>query len=106
MLVARGVSLGDAGFIVSLAIWVTILSVPLGGGLTDRLGRPTLVIVAGSVAAGLATLLLPLLPPPLLAFSLLGFPTGAAPGAAMAPLPQTVGPQRPATPLGGYYTGS
>src|SRR5881296_4524816 len=59
MLVARGVSLGDAGFVVSLAIWVTIPSVPLGGVLTDHLGRPTLVIVAGSVAAGLATLLLP-----------------------------------------------
>src|SRR5207249_9957801 len=53
MLVARGVSLGDAGFIVSLAIWVTILSVPLGGVLTDRLGRPTPVIVAGRLAAGL-----------------------------------------------------
>ncbi|OLD69292.1 MAG: hypothetical protein AUF63_00885 [Candidatus Rokubacteria bacterium 13_1_20CM_70_15] len=92
MLVARGVSLGDAGFIVSLAIWVTILSVPLGGMLTDRLGRPTLVIVAGSVAAGLATLLLPDLPHPLLAFSLLGFLTGAAPGAMMALLPKTVDP--------------
>ncbi len=104
MLVARGVSLGDAGFIVSLAIWVTILSVPLGGVLTDRLGRPTLVIVAGSVAAGLATLLLPVLPHPLLAFSLLGFLTGAAPGAVMALLPKTVAPERLATAFGVYYT--
>jgi len=102
--VARGVSLGDAGFIVSLAIWVTILSVPLGGVLTDRLGRPTLVIVAGSVAAGLATLLLPVLPHPLLAFSLLGFLTGAAPGAVMALLPKTVAPERLATAFGVYYT--
>ena len=104
MLVARGVSLGDAGFIVSLAICVTILSVPLGGVLTDRLGRPTLVIVAGSVAAGLATLLLPVLPHPLLAFSLLGFLTGAAPGAVMALLPKTVAPERLATAFGVYYT--
>src|SRR5438309_6134791 len=104
MLMARGLSLGDAGFVVSLAIWVTILSVPLGGVLTDRLGRPTLVIVAGSVAAGLATLLLPVLPHPLLAFSLLGFPTGAAPGAVMALLPKTVAPERLATAFGLYYT--
>src|SRR5438309_10742507 len=104
MLMARGLSLGDAGFVVSLAIWVTILSVPLGGVLTDRLGRPTLVIVAGSVAAGFATLLLPVLPHPLLAFSLLGLLTGAAPGAVMALLPKTVAPERLATAFGVYYT--
>src|SRR2546430_8922462 len=47
MLMARGLALGDAGFVESLAIWVTILSVPLGGLLTDRLRRPNLSIVAG-----------------------------------------------------------
>src|SRR5438477_29960 len=40
MLVARGLSLGQAGFEISLAIWVTIVSVPLGGVLSDRGGRP------------------------------------------------------------------
>jgi MFS family permease/molybdopterin converting factor small subunit len=104
VLVARGLSLGDAGFIVSLAIWVTILSVPLGGLLTDRLGRPNLVIVAGSIVAGLATLLLPVLPHPLLAFGLLGLVTGAPPGAVMALLPKTVAPERLTTALGVYYT--
>jgi MFS family permease len=104
MLVAHGLSLGDAGFIVSLAIWVTILSVPLGGLLTDRLGRPTLVVVAGSLLAGLATLLLPVLPHPLLAFCLLGLLTGAPPGALMALLPRTVAPERLATAFGVYYT--
>src|SRR5262249_28451020 len=42
MLVARGASLGQAGFEVSLAIWVTIVSVPLGGVLSDRIRRPDL----------------------------------------------------------------
>jgi MFS family permease len=40
LLIARGVSLSDAGFVVSLAIWLTIVSVPIGGLITDRLGRP------------------------------------------------------------------
>src|SRR6185295_2613288 len=40
LLIARGTSLGDAGFVVSLAIWLTIVSIPLGGLLGDRLGRP------------------------------------------------------------------
>ena len=104
MLMARGASLGDAGFIVSLAIWVTILSVPLGGLLTDRLGRANLVIVAGSITAALATLLLPALPHPLLAFCLLGLAIGAPPGAMMALLPKAVAAERLATALGVYYT--
>jgi MFS family permease len=103
MLMARGVSLGQAGFIVSLAIWVTILSVPLGGLLADRLGRPNLLIVAGSVAAGVVTLLLPVLTYPLLAFCLLGLAIGAPPGAVMALLPKAVAPERLATALGVYY---
>src|SRR5437867_10848053 len=103
LLMARGLSLGDAGFVVSLAIWVTILSVPLGGLLTDRLGRPNLSIVAGSLAAGLVTMLLPVLAHPLLAFCLLGLATGVSPGAVMAPVPRAVAPQRLATALGVFY---
>src|SRR5439155_1504363 len=90
LLMARGVALGDAGFIVSLAIWLTMLSVPLGGLLTDRLGRPNLVIVAGSLVAALVTMLLPVLTHPLLAFCLVGLAIGAPPGAVMALLPKTV----------------
>src|SRR2546425_957538 len=52
MLVARGVSLGDARFIVSLAVLVTILSVPLRGGVTGRLRPPTPGIGARSGAPG------------------------------------------------------
>src|SRR6059036_794212 len=103
MLMARGLSLGNAGFVVSLAIWVTILSVPLGGLLTDRLRRPNLSIVAGSLAAGLVTMLLPVLAHPLLAFCLLGLATGVSPGAVMALVPRAVAPQRLATALGVYY---
>src|SRR4030095_7825624 len=58
LLVARGTPLGDAGFIVSLAIWLTMASVPLGGLLSDRLGRPNLLIVAGSLVAALVTMLI------------------------------------------------
>src|SRR5256712_7577013 len=104
LLMARGIALGDAGFIVSLAIWLTMLSVPLGGLLTDRLGRPNLVIVAGSLVAALVTMLLPVLTHPLLAFCLVGLAIGAPPGAVMALLPKTVASERLATALGIYYT--
>ena len=104
LLIARGASLGGAGFIVSLAIWLTMLSVPLGGLLTDRLGRPALSIVAGSLVAALVTMLLPALPHSLLAFCLVGLAIGAPPGALMALLPKAVAGERLAAAFGVYYT--
>ena len=104
LLIARGVSLPDAGFVVSLAIWLTMVSVPIGGLLTDRLGRPNLLIVVGSLVAALFTVLLPALTHPMLAFCLVGLAIGAPPGALMALLPKAVASERLATTLGVYYT--
>ena len=97
-------ALGDAGFTVSLAIWLTMLSVPLGGLLSDRLGRPNVMIVAGSLVAALVTMLLPAITHSLLAFCLVGLAIGAPPGALMALLPKAVASERLATALGVYYT--
>jgi MFS family permease len=104
LLIAGGASLGDAGFTVSLAIWVTMLSVPLGGLLTDRLGRPALSIVAGCLIAAVVTALLPTIAYPLLAFCLVGLAIGLPPGALMALLPRAIASERLATALGVYYT--
>lgn len=104
LLVARGAALGDAGRIVSLAIWLTMLSVPLGGFITDKLGRPTLLIVGGSLLAALVTLLIPVLSPPVLAFCLVGLAIGAPPGALMALLPKALPAERLATGFGVFYT--
>src|SRR5688572_5029345 len=104
LLVARGFALGDAGRTVSLAIWLTMLSVPLGGLLTDKLGRPTLLIAAGSLLAAVATLLTPVLSPPLLAFGLVGLAVGGPPGGLMALLPKALRADRLATGFGVFYT--
>ena len=104
LLIARGASLGDAGRVVSLAIWVTMLSVPLGGYLTDRLKRPTLLIVTGSLVAAGTVLLLPVLAHAVLAFCLVGLAIGAPPGGLMALLPRTLPPERLATGFGVFYT--
>jgi MFS family permease len=104
LLMARGATLADAGFTVSLAIWLTMLSVPVGGLLTDRLGRPDLLIVVGSLVAALVAALLPAIAHALLAFCLVGLAIGAPPGALMALLPKAVASERLATALGVYYT--
>ena len=104
LLIARGAALGDAGRVVSLAIWLTMLSVPLGGFLTDRLKRPTLLIVAGSLVAAVTMLLIPVLAHAVLAFCLVGLAIGAPPGGLMALLPRALPPERLATGLGVFYT--
>jgi predicted MFS family arabinose efflux permease len=103
-LVAGGASVARAGFIVSLGIWVSLVSVPLGGYAADRLQRANLVIVAGCLATALFAGLMPLLPGPAVWFVLMGITFGLPPGAMMSLLPQAIPADRLSTGLGVYYT--
>jgi predicted MFS family arabinose efflux permease len=104
MLVARGVSLGQAGFEISLAIWVTILSVPLGGVLSDRVGRPDGFSIGGSLVACTLLLALPTMPWAALGLMLVGVLIGGPPGPLTSMLPRALAPERLATGLGVSYT--
>src|SRR5690349_4932545 len=104
LLIARGTSLGEAGRIVSLAIWLTMLSVPLGGLLSDRVGRPTLLITLGSLVAAGATLLVPVWAHAGLAFALVGVAVGPPPGPVMSLLPRALPPERVTATFGVFYT--
>ena len=104
MLVARGVSLGQAGFEISLAIWVTIVSVPLGGVLSDRVGRPDVFSIGGALAAGALLLALPTMPWAALGLVLVGMLIGGPPGPLTSMLPRALAPERLATGLGVSYT--
>jgi MFS family permease len=104
LLVARGDTLGAAGATVSLAIWVTIVSVPLGGLISDRVGRPSALIVVGSLLAAVTTLCIPVIAHAGLAFCLVGLTIGGPPGPLMALLPRALSPERLATGFGVFYT--
>jgi MFS family permease len=104
LLVARGIDIGRAGWVVSLAVWLTFVSVPLGGYLNDRLRKPNLLIVAGSLIAALVTLVLPEIPEPAFGFALIGLVIGGPSGAIMALLPQVLRQENLATGFGVYYT--
>ena len=104
LMIAQGATLGDAGSIVSLAIWVTIISVPLGGLINDRLPSSTPMIVGGSLLAALATLFIPVSTHAALAFCLVGLAVGGPPGAIMALLPRALPPGHLATGFGVFYT--
>jgi MFS family permease len=104
LLIAQGASVAEAGSVVSLGIWASLVSVPLGGHLADRLRRPNVVITAGALGTALCIALLPLLPYPSLWLILGGTVMGLAPGAIMALLPAVLSPQHLATGLGTLYT--
>jgi len=58
MLAERGWSIAAAGSVLSLALWISVLSVPCGGFVADRLKRPQAVLVVGSIVfAGLMLVL-------------------------------------------------
>ena len=53
MLVERGWSIASAGSAISIVLWLAVFSVPFGGYLADRTGRPqTILVVSSLVFAG------------------------------------------------------
>ena len=104
LLVARGTSIGAAGATVSALLWITLLSVPLGGVIADRWKHPTLLIVGSTVTAGVVAMLFPVLPWPLATLLAMGLIGGLPPGAIMALVPHAVRAETLATAFGVYYT--
>ena len=85
LLVARGLSAAEAGAATSLASWTLIASVPLGGFLIERSGRPTAIVAVCLVAMGIAILALPFASSsPLVVIALIGLIAGPPAGAIMA----------------------
>ena len=49
MLVERGWAIAEAGSVISIVLWLAVISVPMGGFVADRLKRPQTVLVLGSL---------------------------------------------------------
>jgi predicted MFS family arabinose efflux permease len=102
-LVSTGLSQRDSGFAISLASWITIITIPLGGSLIDRMGYATTLMIASFAAFGLGTLLLPTTPSPVLVI-LIGAVAGLPAGAVMVLPGEVLGPQTRAAGMGVFYT--
>jgi MFS family permease len=102
-LMSRGSSVGEAGGITGVALWISILSVPLGGLVADRLRRPRLLVVAGCVATAVTIACAARAPWPALWLVASGILLGLPPGIMMALLPRAVRPEHLATALGVFY---
>lgn len=49
MLVERGWTIAQAGSVISIVLWLAVISVPSGGFVADRLKRPQIVLVVGCI---------------------------------------------------------
>lgn len=112
LLSTRGISDAAANAAVSAASWVWLVSLPLGGVLADRFGRPTLFIVGGALCSALLLAVLPwaIQPTALVATTLLialvGLVFGAPPGSVMALPAQVMRPPVRSIGFGIFYTGN
>ncbi|MBS0336467.1 MAG: MFS transporter [Proteobacteria bacterium] len=89
LLIARGMGVAEAGFLVSLSAVVALASVPLGGVLTDRTKRPNVFITLGALGAACCCFMLPQAAVALPWILLFGLLRGGCTGGIMA-LPSEV----------------
>ena len=103
-LTARGLPLEDAAWMVSLGTWLGIATVPLGGYLAQRWGRPNLVMAISLIAAVGICLLMPWAESPLLLFVAFGVFAWAPAGPIMALVSETLSAENRAQGMGLFYT--
>jgi MFS family permease len=104
MLVERGWSIGAAGGIISVGLWLGIISVPAGGFLADRTGRPDTILVVVCIVFAILMLLLSHSDKVVLAVIALGL-LGGLPAGPMLSLPARVlRPETRAIGMGVFYT--
>jgi MFS family permease len=103
-LISSGYALVAAGALASVVTWLLTLSVPLGGALAERLGRPNLVLLACFLAIGLALYLLPTWPHPLPLLVALGLLYGPPPGILAALPVEVLRPENRAPGMGLFHT--
>ncbi len=84
LLMAQGMSAVDAGLLTSISAIASLISVPLGGYLSDRTGKPHYFIVGGSIGATLSCLALTSLAPALLWIITFGLLRGGCTGGLMS----------------------
>ncbi len=104
LLIARGSSSIVASSLVSVGVWVTMLSVPVGGYLAERSGHAGAVMVVFSLLAGVALALFPVLSIPLLLSVLIGLVIGPSPGAMVGLPAAALSARSRGLGLGIFYT--
>ena len=104
MLVERGWSISAAGSIISIVMWVAVVSVPLGGFVADRSGRPELILVAGCIVFAMLMVALPRSGAVVLTVAALGLICGQPAGPILSLPARVLQPATRAIGMGVFYT--
>ena len=104
MLTERGWSVAAAGSAVSAVMWITMLSVPAGGFLSDWIGRPIAVIVLGSMLFAAVLIVAARTEAVLATFVVLGVAVGLPAGAIMSLPARVLAPTTRAAGMGAFFT--
>lgn len=100
----QGIEFGEAAATTSLATWLAVIGVPLGGYLATRVGHPNALIIFATLVGGVAVLALPYTSAYVVCFGIIGLIL-FLPAGIMAALPiEVLRPGNRATGLGLFYT--
>ena len=104
MLVERGWSIAEAGSMLSILLWISVVSVPAGGFLADRTGRPRTMIVAGAILTAILMVLLPRSGAVAMTVIAIGLVGGLPAGPIMSLPARVLAPQTRAIGMGVFFT--
>jgi len=104
LLVEHGWSIAEAGSTISIVLWVSVVSVFLGGLLADRTGRPAAIVVASALLTASLMVLLPRSGHVLLIVIALGLISGLPAGPIMSLPARVLPPQARAIGMGVFFT--
>jgi MFS family permease len=104
MLVERGWSISAAGSVISIALWLAVVSVPLGGFVADRTGRPDFLLVTACIAFAIAMIALRRSEAVVLIVIALGLISGLPAGPILSLPARVLKPQTRAIGMGIFYT--
>jgi MFS family permease len=104
MLVERGWSIAGAGSAISIVLWLAVVSVPLGGLLADRTGRPELILTAGCIVFAVLMVALSRSGAVVLTVTALGLISGQPAGPILSLPARVLAPTTRAIGMGIFYT--
>jgi len=104
MLVERGWSISAAGAAISIVLWLAVVSVPLGGFLADRSGRPAITLVGGCIVFAMLMVALPRSNEVIPIVIALGMISGQPAGPILSLPARVLKPETRAIGMGIFYT--
>lgn len=104
LLVERGWSIAAAGSAISIGLWLAVFSVPFGGWLADRSGRPQTILITASLVFAALMLLMPRTDASIATIVGLGLIAGQAAGPIMSLPARVLQPATRAIGMGLFFT--